>query len=176
MKHLPLIIILLFPFFKGKPVHEAYIYLDSAIKRESIAYQQTGFKGMATFKHLDLGRYDLIIEFPQQEGKWIKEKRRHITYTKASYNASKKTYYYQGAEGFFAIKISGLQKIEKESLQGVFRELRGEEENRIVVCRFHALRDGAAISVKINAITAAQFKRFTDKTKDLSTLSIPGER
>ena len=176
MKNVSIILIMIFPLFLGRPVDEAKIYLESDSKREIITYQQTGNKGMATFQQLDMGRYNLLIDFPQQEGKWIKEKRKNITYTISSYDPAKKTFYFQSREGYFAIKIGGLKKIEKESLRGIFRELWGDGEDRVVICQFHALRDGAAITVKVTAITAARFKKLTDKTKDISTNSIPGAK
>jgi len=182
MKLLIILFTGLIPFFSGKPVENAEITLDRGTGRRVVAFQQTGSQGKVMFKHLDAGNYRLMITFPQQEGKWVKEKPRHSTLTKATYNPANKTYYYQAEEGFFAIKISGLKKVEKESFKPLFRENRTREEEedeniQIIVSQFLAKNRGATISVAVKAITAAQFKRVTLKTGgDISTISIPGAR
>lgn len=182
MKLLIILFTGLIPFFSGKPVENAEITLDRGTGRRVVAFQQTGSQGKVMFKHLDAGNYRLMITFPQQEGKWVKEKPRHSSLTKATYNPANKTYYYQAEEGFFAIKISGLKKVEKESFKPLFRENRTREEEedeniQIIVSQFLAKNRGATISVAVKAITAAQFKRVTLKTGgDISTISIPGAR
>jgi hypothetical protein len=182
MKLLIILFMGLIPFFSGKPVENAEITLDRGTGRKVVAFQQTGSQGKVAFKHLDAGNYRLMITFPQQEGKWVKERPRHSTLTKATYNPANKTYYYQAEEGFFAIKISGLKKVEKESFKPLFRENRTREEEedesiQIIVSQFLAKNRGATISVAVKAITAAQFKRVTLKTGgDISTISIPGAR
>jgi hypothetical protein len=182
MKLLIILFTGLIPFFSGKPVENAEITLDRGTGRKVVAFQQTGSQGKVAFKHLDAGNYRLMITFPQQEGKWVKERPRHSTLTKATYNPANKTYYYQAEEGFFAIKISGLKKVEKESFKPLFRENRTREEEedesiQIIVSQFLAKNRGASISVAVKAITAAQFKRVTLKAGgDISTISIPGAR
>ena len=165
------------PFFGGKPVNNARIFLETNGGRKLVAFQETGSQGKAGFKFLDAGNYQLLIEFPQQEGKWLKEKQRNSTFTKASYNPKTKTYYYQGEEGFFLVKIRGTKKIDNETFKSVFREKRTDEGLQIIISQFQAKNKGAQISIIINVITAAQFKRFTDKIqRDISTISIPGAR
>jgi hypothetical protein len=165
--------LLVIPFLGGKPTEQTNIYLNSIITREIVAFQQTGTKGKVNFKYLNVGSYELIAEFPQQEGKYIKEKRKYNTLTVSSYNPKNKTYYYQSYEGYFSVKFSGLKKIPKESIKAVFREQRGEEGFKVVLSEFKAINNGANITVSVKTLTAAQFKRATDKTKDLAIESIP---
>ena len=52
--------------------------------------------------------------------------------------------------------------------------MRGEDSNQIVISQFQTNKNGAQIALFIKALTAAQFKRATDKAgNDISTLSIP---
>lgn len=177
MRFLLFIIIATIPFFPGKPADEATVILENANGSEMIAFQRTGEKGKVSFKHLNAGTFSIVIEFPQQEGKWIKTKRRFNTLTKASYNPQNKTYFYQGAEGFFSIKIENTRRIDPNTFNPVFREIRSEKGNPINVLQFQARNRGAKISLKIKALTAAQYKRLTNKTKStVSTISIPGAR
>ena len=173
MSKILIFLFLIFPFFSGKPAYRAHLYLESLSTRSTYAYQQTGSKGKVAFKYIEQGKYQLIAEFPQQGGKWIKEKRRHSTFTKSSYNPKNKTYYYQGNEGYFAVKLSGLKKIDKANIKGVFREKRGEEGIQIIITQLQATGNGANITISVKALTAAQFKRATDKIQDLSMISIP---
>ena len=100
--------------FVGKPAENTKVYLEKG--GQLIAFQVTGEKGKVSFKHLDEGSYKLLLVFPQQEGKYIKEKPRHKTMSKATYNTRRKTYYYQGAEGFFAIKFRDISKNKKTKI------------------------------------------------------------
>jgi len=139
------------------------------------AYQLSGDKGKVSFKHLDAGSYRLLLSFPQQSGKYIEEKAKHQSLTKASYSTRKKTYYYQGSEGYFAIKISGFSKIRRSNFTTIFEEERDEEVTRNAIAKFGAHGKGASVSVSIKAITASQFKKATDKIpQDISAMSIQG--
>lgn len=170
-----MIFITLFSIFSGKPAVDTEIFLEKGAQNELVGYQKAGFKGEVSFKHLDAGSYSLYIIFPQQEGKYLKEKPKHQSLTKATYNPKNKSYYYQGVEGYFTIKFSGVSKIDRENFRGVFREERGIEQPRIMIAQFGAKKDGASISLKVKAITASQFKKATEKAgQDISTLSIPG--
>ena len=60
--------------FQKKPATNARVILEDARLRKQVGYQETGEKGKAGFQYLNEGNYQLLIEFPQQEGKWIKEK------------------------------------------------------------------------------------------------------
>ena len=177
MRILILLFISVFTFFTpGKPVLNARIFLENNRGNQLIAFQQTGETGKASFKFLDAGNYQLSLQFPQQGGKWIKEKRRHRTLTKATFNENNRTYYYQGEEGFFSVKISGTKKINKENFKAVFHENEVEDGIRITIAQFRA-GQGAQLTVFIKAITAAQFKRFTEKVgNDISTISILGTK
>jgi hypothetical protein len=168
-----IILFVLFSIFTSNPAENTEVFLERGTQGEITAFQKTGEKGEASFKHLDAASYSIYIRFPQQEGKYIKEKRQHRTLSKANYNPKKRTYYYQGEEGFFSIKFSGINKIEKESFTATFKEERGEEIARIEVARFGAKRNGASISLTVKAITAKQFKNATEKGQDISTLSLP---
>ncbi len=175
MKILFFILITGFPFFTGKQTPGVSLFLETGSGRELIAFQQTGEKGKASFSFLDAGVYRLLIEFPQQTGRWIEEKPRHSTLAKASYHPKNKTYYYQGTEGYFAIKFSGLRKMEPENFQPVFREIRQEDGNQINVLQFRMRSNGGKINMMVKTLTAAQFKRKAEKAEnDISLLSIPG--
>ena len=177
MKLFLFIYLIIIPFFPGKPIENARISIEETNRREIVAFQKTGIQGEAAFKHLDAGEYRLIIEFPQQEGKWIKTKRKFNTLTKASYNPDNKTYYYQGEEGFFSVKLKNIRRIDNESIQPIFREIRREEGRQIGISQFRTRKRGAQITIKVKALTASQFKRLTDKKGSItSTISIPGAR
>lgn len=172
-----MILIGIFPFFSSKPAKNAKIILEDSSGRNLIAFQKTGEKGKVTFKHLDEGSFRMILVFPQLEGKWLKEKTKHSTLAKVDFNPKTKTYFYKGVEGYFSIKFSGVKKIDNEAFNAVFREKRGgeAEENEIIISEFLTKRNGAKISVIVRAITAGQFKKFTDKIEnDISMISIPG--
>ena len=159
--------------FVGKPAEETKVYLEKG--GQLIAFQVTGEKGKVSFKHLDEGSYKLLLVFPQQEGKYIKEKPRHKTMTKATYNTRKKAYYYQGTEGFFAIKFRDISKIKNENFLAVSREEFDEDEKSNAIAEFGIHNAGGSISVSVEAITAAQFKKAADKIgQDISTQSIRG--
>lgn len=165
----------MFSIFSGKPAVKARVYLEKGAQKELIAFQQTGEKGEVSFGHLDAASYRLLIIFPQQEGKYIQEKPKHQTLTKATYNPKNKTYYYQGIEGYFSIKFSGISKIDGENFNAVYKEERGEEVNRHCITEFGAHKNGASISLQIKAITASNFKKAADKIgQDISTQSIRG--
>lgn len=172
-----LAIILIFScsIIHSKPIPKAILSLETGSGRGFIAMQQTGESGKAGFQYLDAGHYQLLVEFPQQDGKYLKEKPKHTTLTKVTYNGKKRIYYYQGTEGYFSVKLSRLKRIEKESLQAVFRERYTENRVQILMAQFQARRSGAAIAIQVEAITAAQFKKATDKLgSDISTISIQG--
>ena len=117
----------------------------------------------------------MLIEFPQQEGKWIKEKKKHSSLAKASFNEKNRTYYYQGIEGYFAIKFKATRRIDSDQFKPVFREIRTERERQIVIAEFQTRKDGARIELTINAITSQKFKTATKKIQnDISTISIQG--
>ena len=159
--------------FSQKPAVNTRVVLASA-KGEQVGSQMIGEKGKAAFQYLNEGNYQLKIDFSQQEGKWIKEKRRHSTLIKASYNPKNKTYYYQGQEGYFAIRLSHIKKIENDQFKVIFREDRKEKGTRIVIAEFQARKNGAGLQVTVNAITAARFKKKTRKGEyNITMLSIP---
>ena len=175
MRLLILLFIAAFPFFSGKPVKDAKVILEDISGETQIGYQTVGEKGKATFQYLNGGSYRLAIEFPQQEGKWIKEKPKHSTLTKATYNERNGTYYYQGSEGFFSVKLKKFRKVDRGSFRTVFKEGRGEAERQIVIAEFIAKKNGARFSLQIKKLTAAQFKKATDKVpNDISMISIQG--
>jgi hypothetical protein len=170
-----LLFVAVFSLFTGKPAPRTEVYLEKGAQKEVVAFQKTGVKGEVSFKHLDAASYRLLLLFPQQEGKYLKEKPKHQTLTKATYNPKTKTYYYQGSEGYFSIHFSGISKIQSENFKTVFKEDRDEEETYAVIAEFGAHNDGASISLLIKAITAAQFKKAAEKIgQDISTQSIRG--
>jgi len=172
-----LIILLTFSsfLFQKKPATNALVILEDAKLRKQVGYQETGEKGKAGFQYLNEGSYRLLIEFPQQEGKWIKEKKQHSTLAKASFNPRNRTYYYQGTEGYFAIKFEATRRVDSDEFKPVFREVRGERERQIVIAEFQTRKDGARVELTINAITAKKFKKATHKVEnDISTISIQG--
>ena len=178
LKEMKLIILLLITsmsIFSSKKVRDAKVYLEDISGTELIAFQKTGEEGKVAFKYLDAGKYRILIDFPQQRGKWVEEKSKHSTLTKASYNAKTKSYFYQGYEGFFMIEFEGIKNIESENFGVVFKEDKDEEEIRIVLVEFIAGKDNANITVSVKAITASQFKKYTDKAEnDISMFSIQG--
>lgn len=162
-----------FTIFSGKPAAKTEVYLE--LNKQLVAFQATGEQGKASFRYLDAGSYSLSLIFPQQEGKYLKEKPKHQTLTKATYNEQNRTYYYQGQEGYFSIKFFGLSKITKENFKAVFKEEKEEEDSYNVIAEFGAHNKGAALSIQVKVITAAQFKKATDKIgQDISTQSIRG--
>ncbi len=174
MKLLTLLFIIVLPFFSGKPAMDARVILEDISGANQIASQIVGEKGKASFQYLNEGSYRLVIEFPQQHGKWLKEKQQHRTLTKATYNEKNGTYYYQGSEGFFSVKLKKIRKLDRESFRTVFKEGR-EDERKIVIAEFIAKRNNAQFSLQIRKLTAKQFKRFTDKVEnDISMYSIQG--
>jgi hypothetical protein len=162
-------------FITSKPAKNARVILDDVTNRKQVGYQEVGEKGKAGFTYLNKGNYRLIIEFPQQEGKWIKEKKKDSTLAKASFNPKNKTYYYQGREGYFAIKFEATRRVDSDEFKPVFREVKGERENQIVIAEFQTRKDGARVELTIKAITAKKFKKATHKVEnDISTISIQG--
>ncbi|WP_167616620.1 hypothetical protein [Maribellus sediminis] len=160
--------------FGGKPAKNTGVYLEKG--SQLIAYQITGEKGKVSFTHLDAGSYRISLLFPQQEGKYMDSKPKHRTMSKASYNAKKKTYYYQGNEGFFAIKFDGMSKIKSENFKAVFKEEKDENDTYKIIVQFGAHGNNASIDIAVEALTASQYKKTTDKASDISTLSIPNIR
>ncbi len=175
MRFLFFLFIAIFPFFSGKPVKDVRVILQDISGKKEIASQKVGEKGKATFQYLNGGSYSLAIEFPQQEGKWIAEKSKHSTLTKASYNEKNGTYYYQGYQGFFSVKLKKFRKVDSNSFRTVFKEGHGENENQIIIAEFIAKKNGAQFSLLIKKLTAKQFKKATDKIgNDISMISIQG--
>ena len=173
------ILILLFAvgsiLITSKPATKARVIIEDTILRKQVGYQETGEKGKAGFQYLNKGSYRLLVEFPQQEGKWIKEKKKDSTLAKASFNEKNKTYYYQGSEGYFAIKFEATRRVDSDEFKPVFREVKGERERQIVIAEFQTRKDGARVELTINAITAKKFKKATHKFEnDISTISIQG--
>lgn len=173
MNLLVLLFTALLLIFTGKPAERTEVYLEKG--EQLIAFQATGEKGKVSFEHLDAGSYRVSVVLPQQEGKYIKEKRKHESMTKATYNPKTKTYYYQGTEGYFAIKFTSTSKIQRDNFSAVFKENRDEEDTYYVLAEFGIHRNGGSIEVLVKAITAAQFKKASDKIgQDISTQSIKG--
>lgn len=173
MRLLILLFITAIFFFSGKPAKDTIVFLQDSTGKTQIGFQTVGEKGKAAFQYLNEGSYRLVFEFPQQEGKWIKEKARHRTLTKATFNKKNKTYYYQGTEGFFSVEFKRVRKIDRKTFHPVFKEVRGEASRQIVVAEFIAKRNGAQFSLQIKKLTAAQFKKATDKIgNDISMISI----
>ncbi|MCY1721729.1 hypothetical protein OU798_15350 [Prolixibacteraceae bacterium Z1-6] len=165
----------LFSLFAGKSAANANVYIEKGAHREVVAFKKTGIKGQVVFRHLDAATYRVLIVFPQQAGKLMEQKSKHQTMTKASYNQKNKTYYYQGEEGYFAIKFSDITRIKNENFLATFKEDHDEEGNFAVIAEFGAHKNGASISLSVKAITAAQFKKATNKIgHDISTQSIQG--
>ncbi len=146
-------------FFHKKPATNARVILEDTSLRKQVGFLETGEKGKAGFQYLNQGSYRLIIEFPQQEGKWIKEKKKYSTLAKASFNEKNKTYYYQGSEGYFAIQFKSTRRIDNDQFKPVFRELKGEHERQIVVAEFQTRKAGARIEFTIEAITAMKIQK-----------------
>ena len=167
--------IALFPFFAGKPVKDVKVVLEDISGKTQVASQTVGEKGKAAFLYLNAGSYRLVIEFPQQEGKWIKEKPKYSTLTKATFDERKRCYYYQGEEGYFAVKFKKERKIDRATFHPVFKELKGDAERNVVIAEFIAKKNGAQFYLQIKKLTAAQFKKATDKIpNDISMISIRG--
>ena len=159
--------------FAQKPAINARVILEDA-KGEQVGSQTIGEKGKAAFQYLNDGNYRLKIVFPQQEGKWIKEKRRYNNLVKASYNPKNKTYYYQGKEGYFSVKFSHVKRIEKDQFKAIFSEDRRGNRTGIAIAAFQTKKSGAGLQVTVNAITAARFKKKTRKGENnITLLSIP---
>lgn len=177
MKLLILLLIASFSIFNNHPATNAKVYIETARGGEVVAFQTAGEKGKVSFNYLKEGSYSLSIAFPQQEGKYIKTKSKHITLTKATFDSKSKTYYYQGLEGYFAVKFSSDKRIDFDNVKVVFKEDEKEEELRIEMVRFIARKNGASFKVSIKALTSSQFKKATDKLEgDISTISIPGAK
>ena len=175
MKYFLFNILASFSIFSSKKAQDAKVFLEDISGIELIAFQKTGNEGKVAFKYLDAGKYRILISFPQQEGKWIEEKSKHSTLTKASYNSKTKSYFYQGYERFFMIDFEGIKKIESENFNVVFKEDKDEEEIRIVLAEFIANKDKAQLAISVKAITASDFKKATDKIgQDISTQSSQG--
>lgn len=175
MKLLIILFIAIFPFFSGNPAKDTKVFLQDISGKKQIASQIVGEKGKATFQYFNEGSYRLVIEFPQQEGKWIEEKPKHSTLTKATYNKKNGTYYYQGSEGFFSVKLKKFRKVDNDSFRTVFKEGRGEAERQVVIAEFIAKKNGAKFSLIIKKLTAKQFKKATAKAgNDISMISIQG--
>lgn len=167
--------LLISTLLSAKPVSKAKLILEPGSGRDVIAVHQTGELGKVGFSYLDAGYYMLYVEFPKQEGKFNKGNTKTTTVTKVTYNGKNRTYYYQGVEGYFSVKMSGLKKINKKSVQAVFRERHKDDKNQILMAQFQAASNGAAITFAVEAITEEQFKRATDKLgNDISTISIQG--
>ena len=159
--------------FSQKPAIDTRVILEDT-RGKQVGSQTVGKKGKAAFQYLNEGNYRLKIIFPQQEGKWIKEKRRYTTLIKASYNPRNKTYYYQGEEGYFAVKFSHIKRVENDQFKAIFSEDRRGSRTGIVIAEFQSRRSGAGIQITINAITAARFKKKTRKGEyNITLLSIP---
>lgn len=175
MRLLIFLFIALFPFFSGKPVKNVKIILQDISGKTQVGSQTVGEKGKAAFLYLNEGSYRLVVVFPQQQGKWIKEKPKYSTLTKATFNEKNKTYYYQGSEGFFAVRFKKIRKIDRASFHPVFNELKGDVERHIEIAEFVAKKNGAQFYLQIKKLTAAQFKKATDKIpNDISMISIQG--
>ncbi|MBN2636161.1 MAG: hypothetical protein JXR61_07810 [Prolixibacteraceae bacterium] len=175
MKFGLLLILISIFIFAQKPATDARVILENVSGNQQAGFQLTGEKGKAGFQYLNESNYRVKIVFPKQQGKWIKERPWQSTLTKAAYNPKNKTYYYQGNEGYFAIKFSHVKRIEKEQFKAVFREERNAEEPQITVAEFHSRKSGAGIQMQIKAITAARFKKKTrNGENDITLLSIPG--
>jgi len=173
MRILFIFFIAVFPFFMGKPAKDTKVILEDISGKMQIGTQTVGEKGKATFQYLNGGTYRLAIEFPQQQGKWIKEKPKHSTLTKATFNEKIKTYYYQGNEGFFSVKLKKFRKIDRDSFRAVFKEERNETDQKIIIAEFIAKKNGAQFSLLVKKLTAKQFKKATDKVgNDISMISI----
>lgn len=170
---LSVIVLFCYSITTAKPASKARLSLEDGTGKTLIAYQLTGETGSAVFGFLDPGYYQLLVEFPQQEGIYKKDNSVHTTLTKVTYNGKKRIYYYQGLEGYFAVKLSGLKKMNKESVQAVFRERYKQDKLQILMAQFEAAKKGAAITITVEAITAAEFKKATDKLgSDISTITI----
>ncbi|MEZ5104595.1 MAG: hypothetical protein R2757_08875 [Draconibacterium sp.] len=157
-----------------KPAERAEVYLLDS-RGEVVAFQKTGEKGKTAFQYIEDGNYRIMLVFPQQEGKYLKEKRRHRTLTKAAYNEKNKTYYYQGKEGYFSVKFSGTKRIDTENFKAIFHENKDGDESEIEVVQFQTKRKGAQISVQVKKMKAKQFNKITRKVgNDISLFSIPG--
>ena len=176
MRLLLVLFITLFSVFGGRPTEKTEIYLEKG--KQLIAFQVSGEKGKVAFNHLDAGSYRISIVFPQQEGKFIKDKPKNRSLSKAAYNPRKKTYYYQGTEGYFAVHFSGISNIKSENFVAAFNEEKDEDSAYYVIAEFGAHRNNAGIGIRVETLTAAQFKNATEKkgTNDISMLSIPNLR
>jgi len=164
-----------FGIFPGKNAEHTEVFLEKGT--QLIAYQITGEKGKADFRYLDAGSYKLSVVFPQQSGKYTETKPKHQSLTKAIYNSRNKTYYYQGNEGYFALKFSGISKIKSENFLVVFREEEQAQKRFIVISEFGAHGKNASLQVSVRAITAARFQKASKKADtNISTISIPNIR
>jgi len=175
MRLLLILFVALFQFFAGKPVKNVVVVLEDISGETQVASQTVGEKGKAAFLYLNEGSYRLVIGFPQQDGKWIKEKPKYSTLTKATFDEKRRCYYYQGEEGYFVLKFKKTRKIDRATFHPVFKELKGDAARRVVIAEFIAKKNGAQFYLQIKKLTAAQFKKKTDKIpNDISMISIRG--
>ena len=95
---------------------------------------------------------------------------------KASYKEKNRTYYYQGVEGYFAVKFDSFKRIDKDNFKTIFSEQKQEDGKKLIgVAEFQTRKNGARIELKVKAITARKFKRKTLKIhNEISTISIQG--
>ncbi len=176
MQVLLILVFWVFSIFGGHRTDKAEVYLENG--KQLVGFRATGVKGKVEFNHLDAGSYRVSIVFPQQDGKYMKDKPKYRSLSKASYNPRKKTYYYQGNEGYFAIHFSGISNVKSENFVAVFKEEKDEENTYQVLVEFGAHRNNAGISIRIETLTPARFKKAVEKTatNDISILSIPNIR
>lgn len=162
--------------FGGQPTEKAEVYLEKG--RQLTGFQVTGVKGKAEFNYLDAGSYRVSIVFPQQDGKFMKDKPKYRSLSKASYNSRKRTYYYQGNEGYFAIHFSGISNVKSENFVAVYKEEKDEDSTYQVLAEFGAHKNNASLSIRVETLTPARFKKLVEKpgTNDISILSIPNIR
>ena len=133
MRILIIILAIIWPFSPGKPVKDVLVTVENSRSKEPVAWQETGENGKVSIAHLDEGDYQLVMEFPHLDGKWIKTAKRHHVLTKAAYNPKNKTYYYQGEEGYFSVKFFRTRRISNENFNAVFREIRGDRNFKYVI-------------------------------------------
>lgn len=178
MQILTLLLSVFLIFGSGKPAEKAIVFIElQRGNQKPVAHQIAGESGKVAFRFLDEGNYRMLIDFPQQDGKWIEEKSRHYTITKSTYNPKNKTYFYKGSEGYFSVRFSKLRKIDSEDFRPVFREIQQDENRLINLLDFNTRRNGGQVQVKIKALTARQFKKKTDKIdQNISEISIPGQK
>lgn len=160
-----------FKKYRGEPVKEAVVYLETEKGNVPIAFQITGKAGGVTFAHLDKGVYKIVVSLPEQKSKLAREEGDIQEDFQVAYNSRKMIFFIQEPQGLFTIRFSDEENLADSNVTPM-HEVSGKDKHRLIIGKFEVDTNFGNVTLKISALKARSFQKLVDKYKHDAGMSV----